>query len=185
MKSFKQWIAVAVATFLITVPVVASTIHTFSNGEAITAANLNSVFQHIHNTMVGGHGARLVDADVNALAGIKFSKLETPALVPKAWGLVKATCTATPCTVAASSGISSITRTSKGLYAVNLTTARADTNYGVLVTPINSLVTTAADFAVCFAEGVLSTTQILVDCYENDGGAVQDTGFTIAILDNL
>lgn len=187
MRFFKEYGAGIVAAFVITGAVLAGTIKTWSSGETLNASDLNANFQHIHNTMVGGHGARLVNSDVSASAGIAHSKLATPALVPKAWALVASDCTASPCTITVGSGISSVTRSGTGLYTITFTNARVDANYLVIVNgggaaggPI-----TAANFAVCLTEYPALTTSFNVDCYKNDGTAAQDTKLEILVMDNL
>jgi hypothetical protein len=47
----------------------------------------------------------------------------------KAWASVSATCSSTPCTVAAGYNVTSVTRTSVGIYVVNFTTAFASASY--------------------------------------------------------
>ena len=152
--------------------------------ETLRASDLNSNFAHIHNTMVGGHGARLVDADVSAAAAIAHTKMATPALLPKVWAFVGPTsCTSTPCTVAATSGVSSITRTSAGLYVVNFAT-RSNAVYGTLVTP-------STNDRFCTA-GTLTTTSVTIRCIAFDSGvawgaaayALSDVAFTVFIMDN-
>lgn len=44
-------------------------------GESMTPTQMNVNFQHLHNNMVGGHGARLVNSDVHPNAAIKQSKV--------------------------------------------------------------------------------------------------------------
>lgn len=163
---------------------IAGTIKTWSSGETLRSADLNSNFSHIHTTMVGGHGARLVNADVSASAAIDHSKMATPALFPKAWAAISsASCTSTPCTINASSGVTSITRSATGTYSV-LIPARTNTAYGVMVQSVAPSGATATTMAVCYVEPIISTTTIAVDCFKNDGTGAQDTGFTILILDN-
>lgn len=165
-------------------PAYASSIKSWTTGERIKATDINANFAHLHGTMVGGHGTRLVDADVSSSAAIAHSKMATPALLPKVWAVVKATCTSSPCTIAANSGVSSITRASAGSYSVIPSSARADTSYGVIVTPVNPASAIAANAPTCYIEPLISTTSFSVDCFENDFGAGADTGFTVMVLDN-
>ena len=155
-------------------PAMASALVTFSG--SISAADLNSNLNHIHNTMVGGHGARLVDADVSATAAVAHSKLATPALVPKIWATVgSATCAASPCTVAASGGTyTNVTRSAAGTYSLNFD-ARTDANFGVLVTSRTTDV-------YCYA-GALTTTAAPFVCVDA-AGTEADAAFTILLLDN-
>lgn len=168
----KLWFAIGI---LIASVAAAGTIKTFVNGETLTAADLNAVLQHIHGTMVGGHGARLVNADVNASAAIAHSKLATPALVPKAWAQIAPSCGASPCASPSGFGVASITRTSAGLYTVTWTTIRPNDSY------------------VCFANGgnvdgpcrcgARVTSSVTVECF-NNAGVATDAGFDILMLDN-
>lgn len=180
-RTFFAALAGAVLVLLIVEgPALASSIKSWAGGETITANDLNANFSHIHGTMVGGHGARLVNADVSASAAIAHSKLATPSLVPKAWGVVKSTCAASPCTVDAHSGISSVTRGGAGTYTVNLSSARANTNYGVLVSSVNP---SGATGTLCIVEPIIATTNFSIDCYTH-AGAANDTGLTFMVLDN-
>lgn len=78
-------------------------IRTWLPGDIITAADLNSALGHIHSTMVGGHGARLVNGDVAATANIAVSKLaDGTKVTAKAWA--KLVCDGVGCTVASQFG---------------------------------------------------------------------------------
>lgn len=155
----------------------AGAIKTWVSGETLTAADLNSNFAHIHNSMVGGHGARLVNADVSASAAISHTKMATPALLPKAWAFVGAAgaCGASPCTISASSGVSGVTRGGAGTYSVTLSPARANAVYGVLVTS-----GTGALYCIGIPASALLVTVV---CYDA-AGAVTDATFTVQILDD-
>lgn len=145
---------------------VASTIKVWSTGETLKASDLNSNFAHIHNAMVGGHGARLVNGDVSATAAIAHSKLATPALVPKAWGVVGlggaclgAAAAGTACTVNASSQVTSVTSSgTDGLYRVNLAYNPSNTSFAVFVTA-------DTNDQVCFPESrATSAPHFLIRC---------------------
>lgn len=110
----------------------AGPIVTWSSGDTITANDLSANFTHIHATMVGAHGPRLVNSDVSATAAISHSKLATPSLIPKAWGTINAYSDG-GISVAASSGVSSAAYSGTGQYTVNLSTARSNAVYGVVV----------------------------------------------------
>lgn len=154
---------------------IAGAIKTWGSGEVLTSSDLNATFAHIHNTMVGGHGARMVDADVSASAAITHSKMATPALLPKAWAMVGSACVATPCTILAGSGISGITRSSAGSYVITWSVARADANYGVLCTAIGFP-------NVCTLTALTTTTSTMGTSI---GGVLTDSGFTVMMMDNL
>lgn len=110
----------------------AGPVTTWASGDVITASAISANFTHIHATMVGGHGPRLMNSDVNASAAISHSKLATPALLPKVWGTINAYSDA-GISVAASSGVSSATYSGAGQYTVNLSTTRSNAVYGVVV----------------------------------------------------
>lgn len=159
----------------------AGPIVTWSSGDTITANDLSANFTHIHATMVGGHGPRLVNSDINASAAISHSKLATPSLVPKVWGIV-ASCTTSPCTIQGDQGISSVTRTDGGVYLVTYDSARANTTYGALVTS-----TGASAFKTCSITSY-GTTTAGVGCIEHktDGGGPvwADDGFSFVLMDD-
>ena len=178
MKKVIEYTAVVLlSAAILSVPLAyAGTIKTWINSDTLYASDLNSNFNHIHNTMVGGHGARLVDADVNASAAISHSKMATPALLPKAWAWVSATCSSSPCTIGASSKIASITRASTGVYVVNFSYEAHDTSYGVWLTTENP----SGNVTICSSEG-RTTTSVNVFC-DDDLDALTDTSFSILIM---
>lgn len=157
-------------------------IKVWTTGETLRSADLNSNFAHIHNTMVGGHGARLVDSDVSASAAISHSKLATPVLIPKVaayvTGSASTSCVTDPCLASPASGVTSVTRTSTGLYEVTLTVARADTRYGVVVS------SGAALNIHCNGTGPISTTVFRVSCQTASTGAAADASFTFMLIDD-
>jgi hypothetical protein len=157
----------------------AGSIKVWSTGEYITSTDINANFAHIHNQMVGGHGARLVNADVSSAAALSHAKLATPALVPKSW-VVIATCAGATdggsggtCTLADSSNITSVTAGTTGNYTVTFP-ARGSANYGVLVNSHTSL-------GSC-GPTTRSTTTVGVYCW-NSSNAAADSIFTLMILD--
>lgn len=156
----------------------AGPITTWVTGDTVTASDLSANFTHLHATMVGGHGPRLVNADVNASAAIAHSKMATPALLPKAW-VYATNCTGTSCTAADSSGVSAVSRQDAGIYTVTFSASRANDAYGSLVT--------AAWYAdqprLCHA-GSSTTPSIQVFCVTLDGGYPADSSFTYMLLDS-
>lgn len=153
-------------------------IKTWNTGEGLRSQDLNSNFAHIHTLMVGGHGARLVDADVSSSAAISHSKLATPALVPKAWAKISANCGGTPCaeTISAGSGVSGIQHTAAGVWTVTWSTARSNASYGVLVGHHGPA---RMD---CYSD-TFSTTTIAVRCVDS-AGAATDTVWTVFMADD-
>jgi hypothetical protein len=115
----------------------AGPIKTWQAGEVITANDINANFQHIHNLMVGGHGARLVNADVNANANIAHSKLATPVLLPKMVALMANTCSSIgPCSMTFNQGFSNVEAvTTTGLYRYTFSAVRPNNSYSVFIQP--------------------------------------------------
>lgn len=174
-----------VAFLLWSVVVLAGTIHTFSNGEVLTAANLNGNFQHIHNTMVGGHGARLIDADVSASAAISPSKVA--GLVnnsPRSWALLR------DANKACGSGSSSCTITKPststftingggaGIYTVSLGYTATDSSYAVLVTAYSGV---SMGACMLVSQG---TTNFQIDCSDLATPTLRDSGFSVFVYDD-
>jgi hypothetical protein len=160
----------------------ASAIKTWNNGEVVQPSDLNADLNHIHNTMVGGHGARLVDADVSSSAAIAHSKMQTPALLPKAWAMVSANCTGstaagTACTVGDSSQLSLTTSGVAGQFRGVLSYTPSNANFAVLVT---SRTTTT----VCMADTYATTSPyFLVKCFDYAGAAVDTNQFVVLVMD--
>lgn len=191
IRKFLQKYGLFIVAILIVVsPAIAGTIHTFANGEALTAANLNQPLQHIHNTMVGGHGARLVDADVSASAAITHSKLKTPSLVPKAWATVNfsAGCVSVngACSESSTgvvySQVTSITRTGTGVYQVVLSYTPANTGFAVIV---GTEAAATPAFTSCTATSkATSSPHFLIQCADLATPSAANAGFDFVVMDN-
>jgi hypothetical protein len=170
----------ALVALTVTVGVNAGSIKTWTT-ETLRYSDLNSNFEHIHNTMVGGHGARLVDADVSSSAAISHSKMATPALLPKAWAnMNNAACAAGNCTLNASSGVSSVAFSATGRYTVTLSTTRANANYAVVLTDVY----TGSALARCVINAAKSTTGFSVACFNTNTGADINSAFDFVVMDN-
>ncbi len=178
----KRFLPVIAAGLLVAGVALAGSIKNWSNGETIRATDLNGNFNHIHNTMVGGHGARLVDADVSPSASIAHTKLATPSLVPKAWALVSTVCTASPCTIAAGSGITSITRSSTGFYVATFTSARANATYSVLI----SVHSASGDINCSVPIAGPTTTFFNINCRDVNASPATDadSNFSVLVMDD-
>jgi hypothetical protein len=182
----KTIIAIAIAAGLfggsLTQLALAGSIKTWSTGETLKASDINANFTHIHALMVGGHGARLVDADVSSSAAIAHSKMQTPALLPKAWAMVSANCTGstaagTACTVGDSSQLSITTSGVAGQFRGVLSYTPSNANFAVLVT---SRTTTS----VCMADTYATTSPyFLVKCFDYAGAAVDTNQFVVLVMD--
>lgn len=180
-----------VVAYMIEAPVYAHagspSMTTFSSGQVLTAAALNDNFSHLHNTFTNG----ITNAHVNSAAAIAYSKLNLTnsivradfnstiaALLPRAWVTVAngAVCAADPCTLGAGSGVSAVNWSGAGLYAITLSTARPDNNYGIIATCVESL--------DCRCVGLPSTTTVFgVDCF-NAAGAAANKRFTVMLMDD-
>lgn len=184
----KKRLAVA-AVLTIAVVALAGPIKTWSAGEVITANDLNANFQHIHNLMVGGHGARLVNSDVSASAAISHSKLATPALIPKAMGGITYPCDGGTCTWTVSSGFTStITRSTAGQYTVTFSSARANANYVPIANLVGDTVNNYTNMN-CWPNGTYTTTTFTINCARtvSDGGSLRffdDAPFSVTVFDN-
>lgn len=147
----------------------ASSIKVWYAGETLTTTDLNANFAHIHSTMVGGHGPKLIDADVSSSAAISHTKLATPTLVLKQWGRVLvagATCSITGLGVPTGS-TASCAYGSAGVYTLTIPSTGSISGAALIVTS-NS---TTSD-VMC--HGVLtSTTSATIYCV---GGTIAATG---------
>lgn len=172
-----------IAALLLAPWAVAGAIHSWSTGEYITATDLNAALTHIHNTMVGGHGPRLINADVSTSAAIAHSKLATPGLVAKAWVALSATCVTSgagaACTAVDSSGTAVVTSTgaTDGEYTVTYPT-RGDVNVGAVVSAFGAL-----DLQ-CHITSFPSATTASVKCATASTGVAADGAFTFMLLDS-
>jgi len=177
MKTFYR--AFAVLCFAAAATAGAGSLYSWSSGESLSATQLNANFSHIHNNMVGGHGARLVDADVASNAAISRSKIQNYAALPVAWAKVGSgttACASGTCTLGDSFGVASVTASSS-VYTVTWSSTMGDTEYGILVLP-------HAASRWCYA-AVTSATVATVTCLNNlTGGAAADAVFTITAYDN-
>lgn len=157
----------------------AGSIKVWSTGEYITSTDINANFAHIHNQMVGGHGARLVNADVSSAAAISHAKMATPSVLPKAWA-INDTCLGTTdggttpqlCTLLDSSGITKVEANFAGFYTVTFP-ARGSSNYGTLVSAME------AD-TVCNATARTTTTSVIACEF---AGTPTDAHFTFLLMD--
>ena len=178
MKNHKSLIGIIL---LLSSLAVAGAIKTWANGETLKSADLNGNFQHIHNLMVGGHGARLVDADVSITAAVASSKLAAYRRIPTGWVSMAFSASGcgtavAGCTVVTSSGMT-ITGTGAGLYTVTLGYTATDTSYGVILS-------LKGDGTVKVCDTVnYATTQFQVVC-KTTAPAASDVGFTATVFDN-
>jgi hypothetical protein len=165
----------------------AGVIKSWTTGEILRASDLNTNFSHIHDNMVGGHGARLVDADVASGAAIAHTKLATPALVPKAWAALTSLCdglaaAGTACTVAESSQVTAVkTNGATGQYRVDLAYSPPNASFQVNVTAYTAaLYCVAVNFTA--TTGDANGTNFNIFCYDA-AGAATNSAFSFSLLD--
>lgn len=174
-----SYFRVAVFSVLVTAALAsAGAIKSWSAGDTLSTTDVNANFTHIHNTMVGGHGGRLVNADVNALANIGYTKIQNGRGIARAWADVESTCSSTPCTVDESLNITSISRSGAGTYTVTLNYTATDNVFSVFVQSHTST-------AICWGTSA-STTTVSVACSDYDaaiGPTATDAAFSVIVLD--
>lgn len=174
-----SYFRMAVFALLLTAAVaVAGGIKTWSNGDTLSASDLNANFQHIHSLMVGGHGARLVDADVSASANIGYTKLQNGRGIARAWGRTSGTCTvAGSCIIDSKLNLTSIVRTaSTGVYTVTLSYTATNTSYMAIANSETSA-------RLCHAVPI-STTTITINCENPATAAAADATFSFVVFDD-
>jgi hypothetical protein len=184
----KKYIGVA-AVLLIALAALAGPIKTWSAGEVIVASDLNANFQHIHNLMVGGHGGRLVNADVAANANIAVSKLAINRLTPVAWAASTGACLqdggscAYLSQVGFDGGISP-SGSQQGSYTLTLATARPNTSYAVIAAANTYSGGTGRE--ECKGE-VISVNLVNVNCravLPDAGFGFLNSAFSVTVFDN-
>lgn len=184
----KRLFAAVILTFMLATmgDALAGAIKSWASGEYLLSGDLNANFNHIHNTMVGGHGARLMNADVSASAAIAHTKMASPALLPKAVAIVGSqvgggtACTSGTCSLGFMQPASffSVAHTATGKYTVTMS-ARANAVYVPVVTTFHS-----TDTAVVCEPVTFTTTTFEVWCEVAADASDLDTVFMITFYDN-
>jgi hypothetical protein len=186
--------AILLSLFLPAGAALATAIKSWTTGETVRASDLNANFTHLHNTTVGTHGTRLVNADVSTTAAIAHSKLATPAVVPKAFALVGMPAgVSTPCAGAAAAGTACTINTSSRVTSV--LSHGTNGTYRVILsyTPANALfsplVTSHTASIYCNALGTFTITgtsavpHFFVEC-RTDANVLTDAAFSFLVMDN-
>lgn len=166
----------------------AGPIKTWTTGEVITAADINANFNHIHNLMVGGHGARLSNADVAPGAAIAHSKLATPVLLPKATALLSGNCNVIGnCATDFNQGFATVAALSTtGSYRFTFAVIRPNTGYSVYVQPH---VPATANLPYCYVTA-MAVASFDVQCLASTSTGSMTTlnntaqRISVAVLDN-
>ena len=180
----RKYAPVALAMFLFAGLTVAGAIKTWGSGDTLLSSDLNGNFQHIHNVMVGGHGARLVNADVSNSAAIRYSKMQTPVVVPRIFGVINCTtsCTLLHATTTYLSGYTispTIGGTAGTTITVNFTSPLADATYWPVVTRVG-VQAGATEPVVCYVSAAPGTGSFTVEC-KGEAGSPPITNVTFAI----
>ncbi len=168
----------------------AGVIKVWASGDRLTSADLNANFAYIINHMVGGQGAKLVDADVSSTAAIAHSKLQYPKLLPKLWATVSA------CNCAAAADTVTCTYTGTGvLYIKSSGVANGqckiypsytinNTNMAVFLTGADSSANMLGIFKSASA-GAPGTGYIYTQTITaNTGTAVDNKAFNVLVMDD-
>jgi hypothetical protein len=169
-----------------------SALYSFTTGP-LMSGRLNYNLSHIHNTMVGGHGPRLVNTDVALDAGINHTKLKTPQLVPKAWGSISPCTTgaSTVCTVRDSRRVASVVSDSagtNGMYYITLS-RRIRLQDSQIASHKTAMIQLNAhgSSVLCVGDFVGSSTTVAgadfkLVCYDT-AGALVDAGFDFVVFE--
>ena len=151
----------------------ATSLKVWSTGETIRSSDLNSNFAALN-----AYTGLITNARIAGNAAISHTKLATPALIPKAWVNVATTCTASPCTITESSGVSSVTWTSAGYHTVNLSVGLKNADYAAFAFP---RLASATAKVFCQIDGQ-DTSFFIVKCFDNTGAAT-NVAFNAFVLD--
>jgi hypothetical protein len=154
-------------------------IHVWSSGEQLNSADLNANFQHIHNLMVGGHGARLVDADISTSAAISSSKLAAYRQIPRAWGYVELS--GGVLTLRASNNVTSITKNGAGDVIVTVNYTPTDAFFGVQATCFNS---SSNRCTIAVANYAANVNAFHVYTFPANTNTLADNGFSFTVFDD-
>ena len=169
----KRWLPVTVAILGVAVFALAGPIKVWSNGDYVLSSDLNANFQHIHDTMVGGHGPRLTNADVAPNAGIALSKLaQTFALPSYAFqvGSGPTPCASGTCTVTGLTGGGvTVTAPVTGEYDIVFTTPLSSASYVVLA---NGAI--GVGLPICQPSPTIPRTasKLVINCWYSGSGEV-------------
>jgi len=194
MNNLKRWAPTVLPILVIASMAIGGAIKTWSNSDFLNAVDLNSNFSHIHTTMVGGHGPRLVDSDVSSNANIAWTKINTGARVPRIIGVISggasisAPGAAAPPWISFAGSIPSISAYATGSWTLDLTAYPRSTGQWLAVVspaPVAGTFPTSNTFCTATPDGSNPSTKLLVKCLNTsvtDGGTV-DTAVFVQIHD--
>jgi hypothetical protein len=168
-----------------TAALAACTLKSWNPGDTVKAGDLNTNFSCLNGTIFHGPPASILTADI-ATGQITRPLLATPAMLPVAWWSTATICSvngACAITQGSSSGITSVTRTGTGTYAVVLQTNRPDTTYSVM--PFTIATTTAAGGeAACGFSVAPSLSGWTFLCNDSVGPTSKDVAFGFIVMDD-
>lgn len=147
-------------------------IKSWQAGETVTGADLNAALAHIHSKMVGGHGARLVNADI-VVGTIGSDKLASYRYIPRAYATIATGC-AGACTISEGNGIASAAVAGSTM-TVTINTAvynPTDSVYTVIVDGTNNTPGTHCKLGARAA----TTFTVLCDVHEDTSACVTTAG---------
>ena len=162
----------------------ASSIKVWTFNEVLKASDLNNNFAHIHNTMVGGHGARLVAADVATSLSVLFAD---------AWAIVGtpggATCdgaaaAGTACAVIEQTSVTQVSsNATAGQYRVNLSYSPGNAAFVVVATSHTATVDCRTTGAFTSGAGDVNGTNFLIVCTNTTTDAATNAVFSFILMD--
>jgi hypothetical protein len=186
----KKWIPFIVAVLVVAFGTLAGPIKVWSVGDVFTTTDLNANFDHIHQTMVGGHGARLVNSDVSAVANIALTKLNNTGGIARS-GVQVGTAATTPCTTGTCTQLmafgQSVTVTHIGAAGSGTyTVVYASRTNAFWIPTITSSYCDVTKPCVCAAMSGVGTTVLNVQCYRLDAAAntAADAVFSVLMFDD-
>lgn len=153
----------------------AGAIKTWASGETLTSSDLNAAFQHIHSLMVGGHGGRLVDADVSSSANIANTKLASGKQFSKAFVAIPTSCTANPCTMFSPKNFSAVNWSAMGTYTATVSYSPSAQS----VFFVQSMTANVGCWSTSIAGSVIS-----IVCKNTSTLAAADAAFNIVVFEN-
>ena len=162
----------------------ASSIKVWTTNEVLKASDLNTNFAHIHNTMVGGHGARLVASDVATALSVLFTDAWAIVGTPGGTACDGAAAAGTACAVIEQTGVTQVSsNATAGQYRVNLSYSPANAFFPVVVTSHTATVDCRTTGAFTAGAGDGNGTNFLVVCTNTTTDAATNAVFSFVLMD--
>lgn len=187
----KKWTPTLLAIIVLATGAVAGSIKVWNTSDFLSANDLNANFAHIHGLMVGGHGPRLVNADVSAAANIDLSKINVGNLLPRSqgiisgsWGSISAPSGIAFTWISYGGWIASGVSGGSGSYTFSTASARTAGKWFIVATPLATA--NSNNYKVnCLGYPTPSytTTRFTVDCKDATTGTGVDVPIFVQIYD--